>query len=419
MIPSTVRLLSAPWPSRFSAAFPIDDVAAAQDAPVQQESSKRGDLHGMGWKKKTVFALLPAILLLLLVEGTLRLVGYRFEGRKELRLVMASEREFWDANIVQDPDVLYRFEEQELVGPVDENGYYRLIDADINAQGYRGDVVEFAPAPSTTLRIATIGDSVTYGVRMEREFSYPEKLEDALESRIGQGRWANKTSVDVVNLGLPSYTSAQCLWDFEVRGRKLRPDIVIVMFATWNDFSPTSNHMTDEEVKRHMARATWLREGFGQFRIIQAGTEIYEQIWKRVAKWRKRETDAEGKRTGNDSRRENLAATRRVPLTDFRDHLDRFLQMAREDGFELVVVVPGIPSFSRKERGHVFEPYHDMLMNYELEHSREINEGLLRVVDLQPLAEANGGDNLFLDDCHLTREGCELVANHFASVLSE
>lgn len=106
-----------------------------------------------------------------------------------------------------------------------ENGAVR-----VNALGLRGDDISFAK-PKDVFRIVCIGESTTFGLgSSSNDYTYPALLEKYLRGR--QNNPALK--IEVINAGIPSYTSFQC---YELLGMELialKPDAVII-FTGWNE----------------------------------------------------------------------------------------------------------------------------------------------------------------------------------------
>jgi len=95
-----------------------------------------------------------------------------------------------------------------------------------NALGFRGG--EFPrEKPSGTYRIACLGGSSTYDVsiRAHRD-SYPDQLEAALRET-----W-HHPNVQVVNAGVPGYTSWESLINLQYRVLDIDPDLIIYYEAT-------------------------------------------------------------------------------------------------------------------------------------------------------------------------------------------
>lgn len=100
-----------------------------------------------------------------------------------------------------------------------------------NSLGYRGEEIQI-PKPEGVFRIVAVGGSTTYGSLIENDQeTYPAQLQSILRETHGY------TNVEVVNAGVPSYTTWEILVNFEFRVLDLEPDIVIFYEAV-NDLGP-------------------------------------------------------------------------------------------------------------------------------------------------------------------------------------
>jgi lysophospholipase L1-like esterase len=90
-----------------------------------------------------------------------------------------------------------------------------------NEAGVRGDKIRTDRA----IRILSIGDSCTWGWRVAEEETYPARLQQLLDQRVGAGRYK------VINAGVPGYTSYQGLQYLRERGLQLRPAVVVAAYG--------------------------------------------------------------------------------------------------------------------------------------------------------------------------------------------
>jgi lysophospholipase L1-like esterase len=102
----------------------------------------------------------------------------------------------------------------------------------INSHGLRSPETTWEK-PSGTFRILALGDSWTFGFRMEEENAFPRELERILNDRL-RARGANG-QIEVINAGVIGYTTAQEAAYFRTRGQRYSPDLVIVAFYPVND----------------------------------------------------------------------------------------------------------------------------------------------------------------------------------------
>ena len=99
-----------------------------------------------------------------------------------------------------------------------------------NSHGFRGP--EFAvPKPQGTYRIVCLGGSTTYDDQVGDADTYPVQLE-ALLRQARPGR-----SIEVVNAGVPSYTSAESLASLAFVCVDLQPDAILI-YDNINDYRP-------------------------------------------------------------------------------------------------------------------------------------------------------------------------------------
>jgi hypothetical protein len=137
----------------------------------------------------------------------------------------------------------------------------------INKYGFRGPDYEYEKKPGT-LRIAVFGGSSTFGFNASgEEKTWPGALEFKLKRRLGM-------PVEVINLGLPGFSSFNSKINYLCFGRAFQPDAIIV-YHTWNDIA----RFRDQEVRpyksfgsrpprpfwHHIARATQLGRRGRQF----------------------------------------------------------------------------------------------------------------------------------------------------------
>lgn len=193
----------------------------AGDAP-----SGRGQRAGL---------LLGSLLLTaLLVEGGARLVlrwmgasGAPIEvGWQEGEGKAASVR---DLLYVPDADLFFRLA-PDLDVP--RTGNPRIFDLRTNSRGLRSAEVEL-PKPPGTYRVLAVGDSCTFGSGAGQADTWPAQLERELS------RARDDLRFEVLNAGVPGFTSYQALRYLELEGFDLEPDAIAFTTAV-NDASPAT-----------------------------------------------------------------------------------------------------------------------------------------------------------------------------------
>ncbi len=132
--------------------------------------------------------------------------------------------------------------------PDDELGLRLAPNAEIlgayrtNSRGWRGPAVAEARAPGA-LRLLALGDSTTFGLGVREAQRWTDVLQRLLGTLL-EGRRA----VEVVNAGLPSYSSCQNLVQLERELPRLRPDAVLWSVTGHNDSCATLGRTDAEQV---------------------------------------------------------------------------------------------------------------------------------------------------------------------------
>jgi lysophospholipase L1-like esterase len=161
------------------------------------------------------FSVVPLLCLFGLAELVLRFVFPAFD----YVVVMGSRSQ--RLSIWSDPKVWRRVSDARriVLVPRPSNG--------VNPEGYRGPAVSDVRDPSV-LRILSLGDSTTYGVGVESDQTYSAFLEGMLNDQ--------SCRAEVINAGVPSYTSEQGVAALRLRWQFYRPDLITTYFGN-NDSS--------------------------------------------------------------------------------------------------------------------------------------------------------------------------------------
>ncbi len=186
--------------------------------------------------RRLALALVSALLALAAGEALARLVlGARFRPDVVTDLPM-------NACVTFDPELGWRNRaglRAEATGPTLQFPVFRYR-VTINARGLRDREHALAPAPGVT-RIVLLGDSFAWGWGVDDGRSFA----DVLEERLGP-------AVEVVNLGVPGYSTDQELLWLEREGLLYRPDLVLLCLLL-NDVEGTHDLLRDGLGKPRLA----------------------------------------------------------------------------------------------------------------------------------------------------------------------
>lgn len=136
----------------------------------------------------------------------------------------------------------------------------------INAQGLRANREYAIPKPAGTRRALLLGDSFVFGSGVELEQTFGAHLEQAL----GAG-W------EVLNMGVPGYTSGHAAELLAKRGLAFEPDLV-VLFISDNDFYTEGRQRREE---RRESGDQWAIERYTEGRL--KGQEKADASWHKNA----------------------------------------------------------------------------------------------------------------------------------------
>jgi len=133
------------------------------------------------------------------------------------------------------------------------------VPVDINSFGLRDH--EFAiPKPANTVRILTVGDSVTFGYGVRLEDTYPKVLEQLLNQTADNG-----AHYEVLNGAALGGSLSDYLHFLHLRAEQIQPDIVLVGFCL-NDVAlySESGAVSTASPRSHQMAVDWIRQ-FNRF----------------------------------------------------------------------------------------------------------------------------------------------------------
>jgi lysophospholipase L1-like esterase len=98
------------------------------------------------------------------------------------------------------------------------------VAVETNARGLRGPAVADVK-PAGTLRIAAVGDSLTFGLAVPEALTWPRRVEAELRAA------RPELPIEVLNFGVCGYSITDEVVAFEAKGLPLDPDVVILGYC--------------------------------------------------------------------------------------------------------------------------------------------------------------------------------------------
>lgn len=185
--------------------------------------------------KKILFVILILFVLLVFLEIILQITGIR--SRTESPFFLLLKVHEYPEYFQRHPTLFWEFvPDKQIQGDFIAEGEYR-----INSQGFRGPDFNVDKSPNT-IRICCIGNSCTFGWEIPEGTTYSDLLQIEL-NRL----YPNQT-FEVINCGVPGYTSHQGLTLLTEKILEFQPDIITLSFG-WNDIWGAGKGITDRQQK--------------------------------------------------------------------------------------------------------------------------------------------------------------------------
>lgn len=209
-------------------------------------------------------------------------------------------------------------------------------DEKINPDGFRGPLMVEQKRPGV-LRIATLGDSSTFGYDVGYADTYSGQLQVQLEQR--------GIPCEVLNAGVVGFTVRQGLERYRELVRPFRPDVVIAAFGAVNDSLDALQSIPDKE---KIALQVRLGGFWTQVRISVRKELRTAHLIAKLADSSRAENSRERDRIfqkelledrmRRSSGQVDWPGRRRVPLDDFAACLEELAAAVRQDGARLILL---------------------------------------------------------------------------------
>lgn len=217
--------------------------------------------------KLTIFALLPAVALIASLELILRIT----EASRPTKSSIPLPEELFGM-LRPDATLMWSLVPSQKFKYANQSSGYRT-----NSLGLRSR--EISPEKQDNeYRILSLGESTTYGYGVANDETYSAQLETLLNA--GDG----KKEFQVINAGVPAWSSFQSLLFLKERGIKLEPDMVL-LYNEFNDYLPTSYRSSSSTQKQGLSKTD--REIYESFlgklsRTLLAHSAIFRFIQYRI-----------------------------------------------------------------------------------------------------------------------------------------
>ncbi len=295
----------------------------------------------------------------------------------------------------------------EWSGQPHARGLHAGVPVSFNGLGLRD--AERAPRPAAgAYRILALGDSVTFGMGVAQEQTYPRQAEALLNGRGGAG-----PQVEVLNMGMPGYNTLHELALLKESGLALEPDMVVVGFL-YNDIEPSSGQRESPGAQRESSSAE--RES-SSFRPVLNDSLLWLKKHSLLVAWA-------SPRLGGLLRPLGFSSLGQVGSVKdqyvegnpqwqaVRAALLEMQRLTRERGIELVVMI--IPAMARfDDAAYPIKEYHQAVAAFCR------GQGI-RTLDLLPAFWGMDGTRFWISatDGHPNAQGQRIIAQALAGYVA-
>jgi len=322
-------------------------------------------------RSRLAFLLLGVCLPLAAMEGVLRALDVAAPRMDTLRL---PGHDGGPGQTRWDPKMYYSLRPGE-----------RLFDRyAINGRGYRGPDVPQLKPPGT-LRLAATGDSSTFGLGVADEETWPARTGAILTALL-----SGLTAVDVVNAGVPGYSTEHNRRQLARDLLPLQPDVVAVCPTGAND-TVRRGPVRDREVLTRSAGPAGYVSRVRLLRVL--GFTGLDDVL-------------------NPPRGDRRDWVRRVELHEFEENLRSMGDLCREAGLPFVLV--STPPCEMP--GH---PAPDELLQCEAAVAAAARAGVGLLADARPAFDQQAPLDLFSDGTHFRPVGQAAIAQAVVASLVE
>jgi len=283
----------------------------------------------------------------------------------------------------------------------------KKIEININSQGLRNEEIP-AKKPDEK-RLLFLGDSVTIGVDVPVEVTFPKQAERLLNPNGRDER------ISCINGGIEGIGTKDEIDVFEDQWLSLRPDVVIVDFFL-NDGNPpdrlAAGLANPGFIRRHSVLAQTV---FRAYKLRQLRHDKMEEAW--MYEWMTIPPPPDW-RTNRESflkyasvaARDWGAAWEQGPWRGIEQQMKRLQTLSEQHGFKVVFVAFPVS----------FQVYADYLEDGPQRKLRELaGKFNFRFFDMLPVFRSHAADGrIFIDAYHLTEYGHSLAGEAQAGFLS-
>lgn len=284
---------------------------------------------------KMCAGLIVAMVALTGLEGLARLVlpasaGLRFSQINQIVVFLGTQES--DLMLDYDQD---RFWKLKPGITIDDSNNVFWQGTVSNSLGFRSPEFSLQRSPDT-LRVVCFGDSSTFGIGSTMQDTWPSQLKSIIEDDY---RFMEVGDVEVINAGVPGYTSYQGLQHMRQEIDRLKPDLVMASYAN-NDFWHW-DQTTDEDHAKALGKSDGLSLLISNSRLVQGMAMALQKL--NAGRSQADVSTASPNQHWAAAATMNYVSpvdewTRRVPLDSFKSNVSQMADLCDQRDVPLVLV---------------------------------------------------------------------------------
>jgi len=345
----------------------------------------------VSYKKQTILGLLLILIMIVSVEGILRVYDYQFPN-----CMMTNSDVFSDfdenlkRSICLDNDKVIWYNNPNL--RLEPNQHYTTID--INNNGFRGNEIEVKKAIDT-YRIFVIGGSTVFGVgSSSNETTIPGYLQEYFLT-------IPELNVEVINAGIPKAFSNTEFNYIQNEILDYEPDLLII-YDGWNDSSRPANKYFINSGETSL---------FSEIMRVLMKNQYYETVGILIKNWNNFRADT----TDSFTKPNYDDIDERVKL--WKQTWTKVCNQGEKEGFEVIVTLQPILGTGNKqltieEQKNYVRFHQDIVLPNYLKYIpavNELNSICSNSMDLTNIFD-NNLETIYYDKGHVGDVGNKIIA---------
>ncbi len=336
--------------------------------------------HKISFQWKLLGAILAIPVFILISEIVLRVIPV--DTFFENRFFILNRALDYPEVFERDHELFWRLRPDQTI----ESKFFEGKTYHINSLGLRGPEV---PPKGDKFRIVALGNSCTFGWGVPYDETYVARLQKLIDAD------TSLPEVEVIDCGIPGYSSFQGRRFLVSDIDKLKPDMVLSMFG-WNDQWAASDNISDEKQEFPPQWILNIQNFFSRLRL-------YGLLRRLILS---------STETSLEEKLDKVHPVYRVGLEEFYNNLEVIIRYSVNEHAVPVILTSPIPSLENYYPAGSRSNMHRV--HYQYNYQAQLAAGNNRAVFIDIAGKFNEYDDLFddakIDPIHFNAKGHKIAA---------